>query len=259
MAVNPLDEVLSLLSAENFSEKPQVPLDDVLDILEDLETKLDVIQDDEPLGQVIDTLENLGDTFKILQGDEQTTESIAKTAFEELETSPKDFQKGLENLFNEIYSGRDTNEDLEYFSDEDSDDGILADTASFFGDTFRSIAGLEEDTLTYLDMVIMIISFLVLILVIFSLLVLVALCRRRIRGRSSLRLNIAKERLQEDTESVGSGDCSVSWISIGTESTRTSASSLPGLENIEIGVRRPEVKKSLRGWTVAEISPSVLV
>ena len=259
MAVNPLDEVLSLLSAESFSEKPQNSLDDVLNIIEDLDSKLDVIKDDEPLDQVIDTLENLGDTFKILQGDEPTTESIAKVAFEELESSPKDFQKGLENLFNEIYSGRDTNEDLEYFSEEESDEGLLADTVSFFGDSFRNIAGLEEDTLTYLDMVILVISFLVFILVIFSLLVLVALCRRKIRGKSSMRLNITRERLQEDAESVASGDCSVSWISIGTDSTRTSASSLPGLENTETGARRPEVKRSLRGWTVAEISPSVLV
>ena len=259
MAVNPLDEVLSLLSTEGFSEKPQDSLGDVLNILEDLDTKLDVIKDDEPLDQVIDTLENLGDTFNFLQGAEQTSESIAKEAFEKLESSPKDFQKGLENLFKEIYSGKDTNEDQEYFSDEDSDDnGILADTASFFGDTLRDIVGLEKDTLTYFDLVFMIVTLLVFILVIFSLLVLVSLCRRRIRGRSSQRLNIAKERLQEDSESLASGDCSVSWISIGTESTRTSASSLPGLETIETGVRS-EVKRSLRGWTVAEISPSVLV
>ena len=260
MTVNPLDEVLSLLSTEGISEEPQNSLDDVLNILEDLDTKLDVIKDDEPLDQVIDTLENLGDTFKILQGDKQTTESIAKAAFEELETSPKDFQKGLENLFNEIYSGRDTNEDLEYFSEDESDDGLLADTASFFEDTFRNITGLEEDTLTYLDIVIMVITLLVFILVIFSLLVLVCLCRRKIRGKMSMsRLNITKE-FSEDTQSLDSGDCSVSWISIGTDSTRTSASSLPGLESIETGVRRsPGVKKTLLGWTVAEISPSVLV
>ena len=87
MAVNPLDEVLSLLSTEGFSEKPQDSLGDVLNILEDLDTKLDVIKDDEPLDQVIDTLENLGDTFNFLQGAEQTTESIAKEAFEKLESS----------------------------------------------------------------------------------------------------------------------------------------------------------------------------
>lgn len=258
MAVNPLDEVLSLLSTDGFSEKPQDSLGEVLNIFEDLDTKLDAIQDDEPLDQVIDTLENLGDTFNFLQGVEQTTESIVKEAFEKLETSPKDFQKGLENLFKEIYSGRDTNEDLEYFSDyESGDNGILADTASLFGDTLRDIVGLEKDTLTYIDLVIMIVTLLVFILIIFSLLVIVALCRRMIRGRSSFRPNITSD-LSKSSESMDSGDCSVSWISINTDSTRTSASSLPSLENIETG-QRPAVKKNLRGWTVAQISPSVLV
>ena len=281
MAVNPLDEVLSLLSTEGFSEKSQDSLGDVLNILEDLDTKLDVIKDDslgdvldifedlgnkldvikdvEPLEQGIDNLENLGDTFNFLQGAEQTTESIAKEAFEDLESSPKDFQKGLENLFKEIYSGKDTNEDQEYFSDEESDDnGILADTASFFGDTLRDIVGLEKDTLTYFDLVFMIVTLLIFILVIFSLLVFVALCRRMIRGRSSFRPNMTSD-LSKSSESVDSRDCSVSWISINTDSTRISASSLPSLENIETGLQRQDVKRNIRGWTVAEISPSVLV
>ena len=259
MAVNPLDEVLSLLSTDGFSEKPHDSLGEVLNILEDLDTKLDVITDDDPLDQVIDTLENLGDTFNFLQGAEQTTESIAKQAFEKLESSPKDFQKGLENLFKEIYSGRDTNEDLEYFSEDKNDDnGVLADTASFFGDTLWDIVGLEDDTLTYIDLVIMIVTLLVFILVIFSLLVFVALCKRMIRGRSSFRPYTTSD-LSKSYESMDSGDCSVSWISINTDSTRTSASSLPSLENIETGLQRPAVKKNLRGWTVAEISPSVLV
>merc|ERR1739838_43421 len=259
MAVNPLDEVLSLLSTDGFSEKPKDSLGEVLNIFEDLDTKLDAIQDDEPLDQVIDTLENLGDTFNFLQGVEQTTESIVKEAFEKLETSPKDFQKGLKNLFKEIYSGRDTDEDLEYFSDYESDDnGILADTASLFGDTLRDIVGLEKDTLTYIDLVIMIVTLLVFILIIFSLLVFVALCRRMIRGRSSFRPNITSD-LSKSSVSMDSGDCSVSWISINTDSTRTSASSLPSLENIETGLQSPAPKKNLRGWTVAQISPSVLV
>ena len=184
----------------------------------------------------------------------------SKEAFEKLETSPKDFQKGLKNLFKEIYSGRDTNEDLEYFSDYESDDnGILADTASLFGDTLSDIVGLEKDTLTYIDLVIMIVTLLVFILIIFSLLVFVALCRRIIRGRSSFRPNITSD-LSKSSESMDSGDCSVSWISINTDSTRTSASSLPSLENIETGLQRQRsVKRNLRGWTVAQISPSVLV
>ena len=237
MALNPLDEVLNLLSAD-----------------------LEVIKEDEPLDQVIGTLENLGDTFKFLQRGLQTTDSLAKTAFEDLKSSPQDFQKGLDNLYNEIRFDGYT-KDLEDFSDEIEDgEGILADTARFFGDTFRSIAGLEEDTLSYLDFVIMVISLLVFILIIFTILVLVALCRRKIRARSSWSLSVARDLLKDpDTRSQDSGDCSVSWISINTDTTGTSASDLcydlPTLENFESGKKM----KTLRGWTVAEISPSVIV